>query len=121
MTFQELVLLTLSVVTAASGQLFLKLGAAKLSLVTVPGLVRKVLAIATIPELVGGLAFYGLSAITYIFLLTRVKLSVAAPGTASIYILSVLIGIFIFKEPVVPTRLFGLVLIAAGVILVVSK
>jgi len=120
-TLQELLLLLFSVLTAACGQLLLKLGAGKINLITATTLLGKVWTAATIPELLIGLSFYGLSAVSYILLLTRVKLSVAAPSTASIYIFSVLIGIFFFKEPVSLLRLLGLGLIACGVILVVSK
>jgi drug/metabolite transporter (DMT)-like permease len=120
-TLPELGLLLLSVVTAACGQLLLKLGALKLSLIEAPDLLGRFFAAITIPELVTGLGAYGLSAIAYILLLTRVKLSVAAPSTALIYVFSVLIGIFVFKEPVSSLRLLGLGLIACGVILVVSQ
>lgn len=111
----------LSVVTAACGQLLLKLGALKLNEVEVSSLLGRLWAVVMIPELMGGLAAYGLSAIAYIFLLTRVKLSVAAPSTALIYIFSVLIGLFVFKEPISSLRLLGLGFIACGVILVVSQ
>lgn len=121
MTLQELGLLLLSVVTAACGQLLLKLGALKLNGIEAPDFMGRFLAAIAIPELVTGLGAYGLSAIAYIFLLTRVKLSVAAPSTALIYIFSVLIGLFIFKEPVSSLRLLGLAFIACGVVLVVSQ
>jgi len=114
-------MLLFSVLTAACGQLLLKLGAVKINLIEATTLVGKVWEALTIPELIIGLTFYGLSAVSYILLLTRVKLSVAAPGTASIYIFSVLIGIFVFKEPVSLGRLLGLCLIACGVVLVVAK
>lgn len=119
-TLQELSLLLFSVVTAACGQLLLKLGAMKLGAVEASNVVGRGVAVITIPELVAGLGAYGVSAIAYIFLLTRVKLSVAAPSTALIYVFSVLIGLFVFKEPVSAVRLLGLALIACGVILVVS-
>ncbi|MEL6159849.1 MAG: transporter [Cyanobacteria bacterium J06627_32] len=120
-TSQEILLLLFSVLTAACGQLLLKLGAVKINLLEASTMIGKIWEAVTIPELIIGLTFYGVSAVAYILLLTRVKLSVAAPGTASIYILSVLMGIWVLKEPVVPARLFGLALIACGVVLVVSK
>ena len=120
-TLQELGLLMLSVVTAACGQLLLKLGALKLAAITPAGMLDRILAAVMIPELMAGLSAYGLSAIAYILLLTRVKLSVAAPSTALIYIFSVLIGLFVFKEPVSTLRWLGLSLIACGVVLVISQ
>lgn len=120
-TLQELGLLLFSVITAACGQLLLKLGAVKLGAVEASDIVSRVISSIAIPELIAGLGVYGLSAIAYILLLTRVKLSVAAPSTALIYVFSVLIGLFVFKEPVSALRLLGLALIACGVILVVSQ
>lgn len=120
-TLQELGLLLFSVATAACGQLLLKLGALKLGAVEASTVMGRFISAITIPELIAGLGVYGLSAIAYILLLTRVKLSVAAPSTALIYILSVLIGLFVFKEPVSALRLLGLAFIACGVILVVSQ
>lgn len=121
MTLQELGLLLLSVLTAACGQLLLKLGALKLAAIEATAVTARVISAITIPELIAGLAAYGLSAVAYILLLTRVKLSVAAPSTALIYIFSVLIGIFVFKEPVSSLRLVGLAFIACGVVLVISQ
>ena len=121
MTLPEIGLLLLSVATAACGQLLLKLGALKLAEIDASAAIGKITAAMTIPELIAGLAAYGLSAIAYILLLTRVKLSVAAPSTALIYVFSVLIGIFIFKEPISSLRLLGLAFIACGVVLVVSQ
>lgn len=121
MTLQELGLLLFSVITAACGQLLLKLGALKLAVIEAPNFIGRFWAAVTIPELVLGLGAYGLSAIAYILLLTRVKLSIAAPSTALIYVFSVLIGIFIFKEPASALRLLGLAFIACGVVLVVSQ
>lgn len=121
MTLQEIGLLLLSVVTAACGQLLLKLGALKLANIEAAAMLERVVSAILIPELIAGLAVYGLSAVAYILLLTRVKLSVAAPSTALIYVLSVLIGVFVLKEPVSSLRLIGLAFIACGVVLVISQ
>jgi drug/metabolite transporter (DMT)-like permease len=124
---QEFGLLLLSVMTAACGQLLLKLGALKLAALSTQAAslssswLDRLVAAITIPELIAGLGFYALSAIAYILLLTRVKLSVAAPSTALTYIFSVLIGVFFFKEPITALRLVGLGLVASGVVLVVSQ
>lgn len=119
MTPQEFALLLVSIVTSGAGQFFLKAGALRLGKVNVDNAVSHILSIATTPELVAGLACYGLGAISYILLLTRVKLSVAAPSAALIYIFSVLIGYFLFRETIPLTRAIGLGLIVAGVLLVV--
>lgn len=121
MTYKEFCLLLISVLTSAMGQLFLKLGATKLGKVNADNAVSHILNIVMTPELLAGLSCYGLGAIAYILLLTRVKLSVAGPSAALIYIFSVLIGYFFFKETIPVYRAFGLGFIVFGVVLVVWK
>lgn len=119
MTLQEFSLLLISVLASVTGQFFLKLGALKLGKVNLGNALNLVLSIITTPELLTGLAFYGIGAVAYILLLTRVSLSVAGPSASLVYVFSVLLGYFIFKESIPSIRLIGLSLIVAGVILVV--
>ncbi|MGK7873101.1 MAG: EamA family transporter [Xenococcaceae cyanobacterium] len=116
---QEFGLLLISIFSSVLGQFFLKAGALKLGRVNTSNLVNHVLSIVTTPALLAGLVCYGLGAIAYILLLTRVKLSIAAPSAALIYVFSLLVGYFIFKEPIPVHRLVGLSLIVCGVVLVV--
>jgi multidrug transporter EmrE-like cation transporter len=116
---QELALLLISVMASVTGQLFLKLGANKLGKVNASNIISQITSIITTPELLLGLLCYGLGAIAYILLLTRVKLSVAGPSASLVYVFSVLIGYFIFKETIPSIRYLGLGLIVSGVILVV--
>ncbi len=121
MTLQELSLLLMSVIASVAGQFFLKAGALKLGRVHAGNAVNHILSILTTPELLIGLTCYALGALAYILLLTRVSLSVAGPSVSLVYIFSVLLGYFIFKEPIPLTRLIGLTFIMSGVILVVWK
>ncbi len=119
MTLQEFSLLLMSVIASVTGQIFLKIGATKLGRVNGSNIINQILSIITTPELVIGLTCYGLGAVAYILLLTRVNLSVAAPAASLVYVFSVLIGYFIFRESIPLIRLLGLSFIVAGVILVV--
>lgn len=121
MSFQEFALLLMSVLISVAGQFFLKMGALKLGKVDVGNAVNLILNMITIPELVLGLTCYGIGAIAYILLLTRINLSVAAPAVSIGYIFSVLLGYFVLKESLNLTRAFGLGFIVIGVILVVWK
>ena len=121
MTAKEFFLLLISILASTSGQLFLKLGALKLGKVNSSNAISHVLSIITTPELLIGLMCYGVGAITYILLLTRVKLSVASPAASLIYVFSVLLGYFVFQESIPINRVFGLGLIVCGVILVVWR
>ncbi|MEH1829639.1 EamA family transporter [Nostoc sp.] len=119
MNLQEFALLLMSVATSVGGQFFLKLGALKLGKVNSANALNNIISIATTPELLTGLTCYALGAIAYILLLTRVNLSVAAPSISLVYVFSVLLGYFIFRETIPLTRLLGLSFIVGGVILVV--
>ena len=121
MTFREFGLLLISVIASSFGQLFLKLGALQLGQVTGANALSHILSIATTPALLAGLAAYGVGAITYILLLTRVNLSVAAPSASLIYFASVLIGVVVFKESLSLARLVGLGFIMVGVIFVATR
>ncbi len=119
MSWQEFSLLLLSVSASVTGQLFLKIGAGKLGRVDATNALKQILGIITTPELLMGLACYGVGAVVYILLLTRVNLSVAGPSASLVYVFSVLLGYFVFKESIPLMRLAGLSLIVCGVILVV--
>jgi drug/metabolite transporter (DMT)-like permease len=118
MSLQEFALLLMSVATSVGGQFFLKLGALKLGKVNSANALSNIISIATTPELLTGLTCYALGAIAYILLLTRVNLSVAAPSISLVYVFSVLLGYFIFREAIPLSRLVGLSFIVGGVILV---
>ncbi|MEO1377481.1 MAG: EamA family transporter [Cyanobacteria bacterium J06635_10] len=119
MNWQEFCLLLLSVSASVTGQLFLKIGAVKLGKVNAANAISQITRILTTPELLIGLGCYGIGAVIYILLLTRINLSVAGPSASLVYVFSVLLGYFIFKESIPVTRLIGLSLIVCGVILVV--
>ncbi len=121
MTLQEFGLFVISIIASIAGQGFLKAGALKLGRVNVDNIVSHVLNIATTPELVIGLTCYAMGAIAYILVLTRVKLSIAAPAVALSYIFPVLIGHFVFRESIPPMRLAGLGLIISGVVLLIRQ
>lgn len=121
MTPQEFGLMIVSIIASSFGQLFLKLGALQLGKVTSANAFNHILSIATTPLLLAGLAAYGVGAISYILLLTRVKLSVAAPSASLIYLASVMIGVIVFNEQLSLGRLLGLGLIMGGVVLVTTR
>lgn len=119
MSLQEFSLLLMSVLASVAGQFFLKAGALKLGKVNIDNTISHILSIIAIPELLLGLTCYGLGAVAYILLLTRVNLSIAGPSVSLVYVFSVLLGYFIFRETIPLTRILGLSFIMVGVILVV--
>lgn len=121
MTLPEFGLFLISIISSVAGQFFLKAGASKLGRVDANNFFTHVLGIMTIPELLIGLTCYAIGAIAYILVLTRVKLSIAGPSVALVYVFSLLMGYFIFNEPIPVSRAIGLGLIVCGVILVIWK
>ncbi|WP_026072985.1 EamA family transporter [Nodosilinea nodulosa] len=121
MTPQEFSLLLVAVIASSLGQLFLKLGALQLGQVTSANALHLILSMATTPTVLLGLFAYGVGAVAYILVLTRVNLSVAAPSASLIYVASVVMGVLVFKEDLSLGRLVGLGLIMAGVVLVASR
>jgi len=121
MTFSEIGLLLIAICASVMGQLFLKLGALKLGAVTFTNIGDHLVRIVRIPELLLGLVAYGIGAIAYILLLTRVDLSIAGPAAASVYIFTVLLGYFVFQENLSILRIMGIGLIVCGVVLIAAK
>ncbi|GAB4190543.1 MAG: SMR family transporter [Coleofasciculaceae cyanobacterium] len=121
MTLKEFGLFLLAIITSAAGQLCLKMGALRLGKVNATNWSSHLVGVFTTPELLAGLCLYGIGALAYILVLTRVNLSVAGPAAALIYIFSVLMGYFFFREAIPMNRVVGLGLIICGVLLVIWK
>jgi drug/metabolite transporter (DMT)-like permease len=75
-------------------------------------------AIASNPVVWAGLALFGLSALAWLFVLSRTSLSFAYPFASLTYLLIVLVDRFVFHEEVPPARWAGVALIMAGIVLV---
>ena len=118
-----LVLLVLvSVLLSAGSQVLMKVG------MTAPGL-RSVLAsdanpaqiayaIAASPSILLGMFCFGLSAIVWLFVLSKVPLSTAYPFVALGIAITVIAGRLIFDEPMPVTKLLGVGFIIVGVVAV---
>ncbi len=66
----------------------------------------------------GGLALFGLSAVVWLFVLSRTSLSFAYPFAALTYLLIVAVDRFILHETVPPLRWLGVACIMTGIVLV---
>jgi small multidrug resistance pump len=101
------IMLATAIATTMAGQALLKAGAG------VPNFVAQLFD----PRTLAGLVLYGGAAVLYIVALRRIPLSVALPCTAVSYIAAALIGHYVFAEPLGLTRIGGIGLICAGVVL----
>jgi drug/metabolite transporter (DMT)-like permease len=69
------------------------------------------------PLIIFGLLLYGISAIIWLLVLSRVDLSLAYPMLAIGYIFVLLVSLFFLGEKVTLMRWLGTVLIVGGVVL----
>ena len=121
MTLSEFGLFLISILASVAGQWLLKTGALKLGKVNATNMVSHLLGILSTPELLVGLACYGMGAFFYILVLTRVNLSVAGPAASLSYVFSVILGYFVFRESIPFNQIIALGFIVAGVILLVWR
>jgi len=116
---KDMFLIIFSVLLAAIGQLLLKQGMMKVgrvsSLANAPSMITTAL---LNPIVLAGLAVFGISALSWLVVLSRVKLSIAYPMVSLGYIVTVFFAWLIFKESVRPVTIAGCLAIAFGVFLI---
>jgi multidrug transporter EmrE-like cation transporter len=118
----NLVLILISVCLAGVAQVTLKVGVDRATKAGGGGHIAigagglKDLALS--PVVWGGLAVFGISAIVWLFALSRVDLSFAYPFAALGYVIIVLASLTVLHESVPPLRWAGVALIITGIILV---
>jgi multidrug transporter EmrE-like cation transporter len=122
-SLSALLLVLLSVLLSAAAQILLKLGMSSPAVQTAlaaPFGPPALLAIATSPMVVGGLAAFGLSAVVWLFVLSKIDVSYAYPCVALGIVLTVLAGHFLLGEPISVGRIVGVAVIIAGVVIVAA-
>ncbi|CAI9003619.1 undecaprenyl phosphate-alpha-L-ara4N flippase subunit ArnE [Brevibacillus sp. IT-7CA2] len=113
----SIVLIIISVVLSACGQVAMKMGASSLSSNSDMLLLKFLHYFTNLPIMVG-LALYGLSAFIWIAALEKVQLSYAYPMAALGYVLVAVLSFLIFNEPLSLTRIVGLAIIVVGVVVI---
>jgi multidrug transporter EmrE-like cation transporter len=113
--------IVLSVALAAAAQLTLKYGMLQVGPIRSGDIqepVQTVLRVARQPAVWGGLILFGVSAVFWLIVLSRVSLSFAYPFAALTYVLILLFDRFILKTEVPGLRWAGVFLIITGIILI---
>lgn len=70
------------------------------------------------PHILGGLMCYAISVVVWIAALSRTQVSIAYPMLSVGYIVNALAAWYLFSEALTPTRIAGIVVIIAGVVLI---
>ena len=120
MTYMILGLILFTVTLSACAQLALKIG------VTTPhmeealhsGVFQAVLAALSSPLILLGLVIYVFSVALWLWVLSKVDLSVAYPFVGISFLVTMFFGAFLLNENVTAMRLAGTVLIVGGCVLV---
>ena len=67
------------------------------------------------PYILSGLSLYGVATVLWLFILTKVPLSVAYPVQSLAYIFALFGAYFIFNEPLTAAKIVGVLFIMLGV------
>jgi multidrug transporter EmrE-like cation transporter len=73
------------------------------------------------PWIILGFVFYGVSAILWLDVLSKLDFSMAFPMVSLTYVFAVLIGRFVFQETVGLDRIVGVLLILAGLFFIIRS
>lgn len=121
MYLQFIPLILLSVALNASAQLLLRKGMQNVSLLSNQGaleLAHGAIRIVFNPWVFSGLSCYAISIVVWMYVLSKVQVSFAYPFLSVGYVIVVGAAYLFFREPVSATKLAGIALICAGVVLV---
>jgi len=121
MQASSILLILVSVALSAGSQVILKLGMMSSAVqgALLKGSLRDAcLTIALSPLIILGMACFGLSAVAWLFVLSRIPLSSAYPFVSLGILVTVLAGYFFFHEPISALKGGGVVLILVGIIMV---
>lgn len=114
-------LILLCVMLSAAGQIALKVGASNPVLVGAlngGNLPAFALRAALSPMVLAGLMLYALSTVLWLLILARTELSYAYPFVSLGFVVTAVYGWQFLQEPLSATRVAGIALIMAGVVLV---
>lgn len=115
------VLFAMSILFGAVGALLMKVGAGQMGTIqldTVQSILGFVGKMFTNFTVLGGMAMYFLSAAVWLYLLTKLDVSVVQPILALTYVVTPILAIFIIGEGVPISRWIGILVIIFGVFLV---
>lgn len=113
MTLFNGLLILLNTLILVSGQFLWKIGMTNrsVSFDSLGAITRVMIS----PYILSGLVLYGMATILWLFILTKVPLSVAYPIQSIAYILAVFGAYFFFQEEITLWKVIGVILIMAGV------
>ena len=110
-------LLAINIFLGVAGQFLMKFGVNRVGGLEELGLVGFLTRAFLSPFVFFGLALYGVSAVLWVILLSKLDLSIAYPALSIGYVLVLLISVLFLGEQVSTIRFAGTLLIMAGVVI----
>jgi len=120
MTIFDLLAIFVSVSLAVVGQLLLKMGMLRMGKfsLNISTIVQQYARILLNPLVIAGIFSFALSMLVWLYVLSRLELSVAFPFVALNYVLILFASHFLLKETITPLKIMGVAVIVTGVYLV---
>ena len=115
MTFVNFMLILLNTLILVSGQFLWKYG---MQNQTISLSITSILKVLFSPYVFSGLAMYGFATVIWLYILSKVPLSVAYPVQSLAYIFAVFGAYFIFNETLTIYKVLGCLFIMLGVSLI---
>ena len=116
MNLASFALVFVSVSLSALAQTAFKFGVSRVAVTPEMGVIQKALGFLLSPYVIGGLALYGVGTVLWLFALRQLDLSLAYPFVAMSFIMVMLSGIVFLGEPLQASRVIGMALIVAGLL-----
>lgn len=120
MRILDLLAIFVSVALAVVGQLLLKIGMLRVGRfsLNISTIVQQYTRILLNPLVVAGIVGFALSMLVWLYVLSRLELSVAYPFVALNYVLILFASHFLLKETITPLKIMGVAVIVIGVYLI---
>jgi len=121
MSPNSIMLILISIILTSGSQIVLKFGMMSGSVQIALASHKSseiALAIISSPFIIGGLICFGLSAIIWLFVLSKIPVSSAYPFIALGIVATTFFGHFMFNEPITAYKALGLCLILSGILLI---
>ena len=112
------IILGISILLAVTGQLLMKKGMMVFGAFSITQLFHKIIPMFLNPYVFFGFAFFALSSVFWLVVLSRLELSFVYPMVSVAYILVAIASWIFFKEDVTLMRWAGILVIVLGVFLI---
>ena len=116
----DILAIFVSVCLAVVGQLLLKMGMLRIGRfsLNISTIVQQYARILLNPFVIAGIVSFALSMLVWLYVLSRLELSIAFPFVALNYVLILFASHFILKETITPVKIMGVAVIVLGVFLI---